>query len=76
MTREELLTAAREAKAWRKGAAEDGTDWPWLTEHELDNEYHLPPPDALFISLASPDTVLEMQTEIDELRKAQGGDDA
>lgn len=70
MTREELLTAAREAKAWRRDVAGEG-DWPWLTETELADDYGLPEPDALFISLASPDVVLEMQAEIDELREGQ-----
>lgn len=67
--REELLTAARHAKAWREQA--DHAPIPWPTEDELAGDYLIPEPDALFISLASPDTVLEMQAEIDELREAQ-----
>lgn len=61
MTREELLTAAREAKA--SGQA-------WYSATGLADDANLPEPDALFISLCSPDAVLEMQAEIDKLRAA------
>jgi hypothetical protein len=59
VTREELITAARKASE---------SDVAWYSPTGLSEDCNLPEADALFISLATPEAILELHKELQELQ--------